>query len=79
MFIINTLSHDFARAICNKTALALRAHAILLLIEKVYSCPFIPKCTQNLVITYTNNNIRIQGFEFCVTIEHVTAWFTLEY
>ena len=32
---------------------ALRAHAILLVFEKIYSCLFIPNCTRNRVITYT--------------------------
>ena len=35
-------------------ALALRARAILLVFEKIYSCLFIPNCTRNHVITYTN-------------------------
>ena len=33
---------------------ALRARAILLVFEKIYSCLFIPNCTRNHVITYTN-------------------------
>ena len=35
--------------------LALWARAILLLFKKIYSCLFIPNCTRNHVITYTNN------------------------
>ena len=35
-------------------ALALRARAILLVFEKIYSCLFIPNCTRNHLITYTN-------------------------
>ena len=35
-------------------ALALRTRAILVVFEKIYSCLFIPNCTQNYVITYTN-------------------------
>ena len=65
MYIINTLSHDFSRAIWNKQALVhffkdhklhspLWARAILLVFEKIYSCVFIPNCTRNHVITYTN-------------------------
>ena len=40
-------------------ALALRARAILLAFEKIYSCLFIPNCTRNHVITCTttNNNL----------------------
>ena len=33
---------------------ALRAHAILL-VWKIYPCLFIPNCTWNHVITYTNH------------------------
>ena len=65
MYIINTWSHDFSRAIWNKQALvnffqrpqialALRARAILLVFKKIYSCLFIPNCTRKHVITYTN-------------------------
>ena len=35
-------------------ALALRARAILLAFEKIYSCLLIPNCTRNHVITCTN-------------------------
>ena len=35
-------------------ALALRTRAILLVFKKIYSCLFIPNCTRNHVITYTN-------------------------
>ena len=35
-------------------ALALRTHAILLVFEKIYPCMFIPNCTRNHGITYTN-------------------------
>ena len=52
---------------------------ILLLFKKIYSCPFIPNCSQNRVITCTNNNMCIWGCEFCLAFEHVTVWFTLEY
>ena len=34
-------------------ALTLRARAILLVFEKIYSCLFIPNCTRNYVIIYT--------------------------
>ena len=34
-------------------ALTLRARAILLAFEKIYSCLFIPNCTRNHVITCT--------------------------
>ena len=34
--------------------LALRARATFLVFEKIYSCLFIPNCTRNHVITYTN-------------------------
>ena len=58
-------SHDFSCAIWNKQALVnffqrpqialvLWACAILLVFKKIYSCLFIPNCTQNHVITYTN-------------------------
>ena len=33
---------------------SLRARTILLVFEKIYSCLFIPNCTRNHVITYTN-------------------------
>ena len=36
-------------------ALALRVRVILLIFGKIYSCLFIPNCTRNNVITYTNN------------------------
>ena len=36
-------------------ALSLQARPILLVFEKIYSCLFIPNCTRNHVITYTNN------------------------
>ena len=60
------LKHDFSRAIWNKQALvnffkialALRDRAILLVFKKNYSCLFIPNCTRNHVITYTNISIR---------------------
>ena len=39
---------------------ALRARAILLVFEKIYSCLFIPNCTRNHVITCTNR----ENFEF---------------
>ena len=69
--IINTQSHDFSRTIWNKQALvsffqrpqiahALRARAILLAFKKIYSCLFIPNCTRNHVITYTN--LLLRGF-----------------
>ena len=35
-------------------ALALRARSILLVFKKIYLCLFIPNCTRNHVITYTN-------------------------
>ena len=35
-------------------ALALQARVILLVFEKIYLCLFIPNCTRNHVITYTN-------------------------
>ena len=35
-------------------ARALRARAISLVLKKMYSCLFIPDCTRNHVITYTN-------------------------
>ena len=35
-------------------ARARRASAILVVFQKIYSCLFIPNCTRNLVITYTN-------------------------
>ena len=35
-------------------ARARRARAILLVFKKIYSCLFIPNCTRNHVITYTN-------------------------
>ena len=38
-------------------ARALRARAILLDFEKIYSCLFIPNCTRNHVITFTNRTL----------------------
>ena len=38
-------------------ALPLRACAILLVFEKIYSCLFIPNCTRNHMITYTNKTL----------------------
>ena len=38
---------------------SLRARAILLVFEKIYSCLFIPNCTRTHVITYTNNVANI--------------------
>ena len=40
-----------------QTARALRARAILLDFEKIYSCLFIPNCTRNHVITFTNRTL----------------------
>ena len=39
----------------NIIALCLRARAVLLVFKKIYSCLFIPNCTWNYVITYTNH------------------------
>ena len=38
-------------------ARALRATAVLLVLKKIYSCLFIPNCTRNHVITYTNRTV----------------------
>ena len=40
-------------------ALALRAHSILVVFEKIYSCLFIPNCTRNHVITYTKIEAKL--------------------
>ena len=42
-----------------QTAHTLRARAILLVFEKIYSCLFIPNCTRNHVITYTNTSAKL--------------------
>ena len=39
--------------------IALRARAILLVFEKIYSCLFIPNFTRNHLITYTNIMVPI--------------------
>ena len=64
-------------------ALALRARAIFLVFEKIYSCLFIPNCTRNQLITYTNNKAMLiakspEGFHFLEdylqqqkTIDHI--------
>ena len=63
--ILLTRNHMISSAIWNKQALvnffqrpqialALRVHAILLVFKKIYSCLFIPNCTRNHAITYTN-------------------------
>ena len=68
MYVINTQSHDFSRAIWDKQAVvnffkdhkiaqALWARTILLVYNKIYSCLFIPNCTRNHVITYTKQGI----------------------
>ena len=45
-------------------ALALRARAILLAFETIYSCLFIPNCTRNHVITCTNKKMeKLQIFD----------------
>ena len=63
--ILLTRNHMISSAIWNKQALvhffqrpqialALRVRAILLVFKKIYSCLFIPNCTRNHAITYTN-------------------------
>ena len=47
---------------------SLRARAILLVFEKIYSCLFIPNCTRNHVITYTNNVANITFAEQKLTL-----------
>ena len=39
---------------------ALRARAILLVFEKIYSCLFIPNWTRNEVINYANTNANVK-------------------
>jgi len=61
-FGINSSRKFFQRP---QIALALQARAILLVFEKIYSCLFIPNCTQNHLITYTKpkadaNNIVLR-------------------
>ena len=45
------------RSFCS--AIALRVRAILLVFEKIFSCLFIPNCTRNHLITYTNKILEI--------------------
>ena len=47
-------------------ALAIRARAILLVIEKIYSTLFIPNYTRNHVITYTN-------MLYCITLHTINV------
>ena len=49
-YTTNYTTSDFTLQI----TLALRARAILVVFEKIYSCLFISNCTRNYVITYTN-------------------------
>ena len=46
----------------------LKARAILLVFEKIYLCLFIPNCTRNHLITYTN-------IHKCTSEDHVLQFF----
>ena len=56
-------------------ALALRACAILLVFEKIYSCLFIPNYTRNHVIAYANST----WYDLkCIALEYLSVlWKTL--
>jgi len=52
-FFINHHGEFFSCILLTGSYGALRARAILLVFEQIYSCLFIPNCTRNHVITYT--------------------------
>ena len=58
-------------------ALALQAHAILLVFKKIYSWLFTQNCTRNHVITYTNRKINCHGLSF-VAMELVLGTHLIE-
>ena len=58
-------------------ALALQVHAILLVFEKIYSCLFIPNCTQNHLITYTNTpKEKVSGIGISYLLMLISAPFS---
>ena len=63
-------------------ALALRARAILLAFEKIYSCLYMPNCTRNHVITCTNR-IQIELFRSRKTLQRdwlaISIWTATNY
>ena len=56
--------------IFSQIALTLQACAILLVFEKIYSCLFIPNCTRNHMITYTNKTEWSWRYSFRIAHEH---------
>ena len=63
------IPHDELINVVYFSSSALRARAIFLVFEKIYSCLFIPNCTRNQLITYINNKAMLiakspEGFHF---------------